>query len=720
MTAEPVEVTSADIARLSGVRPSAVSNWRRRHGDFPSAVGGTEKSPTFDLAEVTRWLRQQGRSVEIAPDERLWQAFDSVRGIMSTAEALVMVGIFLLHLHRNPEAPRPQDRDGLQRAMTEAEHAMRFGNDGVVAGLSGLLSPFDLSARQVNLLHAAAKAADMNGPRTTFGYLMSRFLDGPASSGFTATPPELADLMLDLAEPARGAVLDPACGTGGFMLAAMTRGYQRVLGQELNASLARLAGLRLAFASQRTADPQFDIHDGDALRQDAYPLRSAHAVVCNPPFADRNWGHDELSLDGRWEYGVPPRLESELAWVQHALAHTAPAGTTVMLMPPAAAARPTGRRIRAALVQRHALRAVITLPPRVAAQHALPLQLWVLQPPGEHQQTDRILFVDSSHRGPESGESGTASVRKPVRDLIVRAWSEFRAAPEGFTDIVGSACAVPLATVLNDEVDLTPKRYLRMPPPGGASRDDLAARRADMERLISDLTSALPPTPPMAPAEDRPTRFASLQELSQMGVAFIRRTREVDSVDAPRVQVRIVRGVDVAHGRTPSERDSVPLDPLRLVREGDVLVPAVARRLTARVATREYVGAYSTATVFLIRVDQAIIDPWFLAAYLSSSDGEYQATHMNSPAGDRTRFDPRRVRIPLLPIATQQHYGRMFRAIADFEDVLRSVHHHGQALVQDLTNSIASNLPNIGTSSVDQDALTPGVDREAAPASSAP
>src|SRR5205814_1888124 len=162
-------------------------------------------------------------------------------------------------------------------------------------------------------------------------------------------------------------------------------------------------------------------------------------------------------------------------------------------------------------------------------------------------------------------ESGPASVWQPIRDLIVRAWSEFRAAPEGFTDIAGSACAVPLATVLNDEVDLTPKRYLRMPPPGGASRDELAARLAAMDR---------------------------------------------------------------------------------------------------RVATRKYVGAYSTATVFLIRVDQAIIDPWFLAAYLSSSDGEYQATHMNSPAGERTRFDPRRVRIPLLPIATQQHYGRMFRAIA--------------------------------------------------------
>ena len=66
--------------------------------------------------------------------------------------------------------------------------------------------------------------------------------------------------------------------------------------------------------------------------------------MCNPPFADRNWGLEKLADDPRWVYGVPPRLESELAWVQHALAHVVPGGSVVMLMPPAAAprARPDG------------------------------------------------------------------------------------------------------------------------------------------------------------------------------------------------------------------------------------------------------------------------------------------------------------------------------------------------------------------------------------------
>lgn len=57
------EVTAAGIARLAGVGRAAVSNWRRRHADFPRPVGGTETSPSFALAEVESWLRKQENSL---------------------------------------------------------------------------------------------------------------------------------------------------------------------------------------------------------------------------------------------------------------------------------------------------------------------------------------------------------------------------------------------------------------------------------------------------------------------------------------------------------------------------------------------------------------------------------------------------------------------------------------------------------------------------------
>src|SRR5215467_14370392 len=59
--ASGTELTAADIARIAGVGRAAVSNWRRRHADFPQPVGGPATSPMFALDEVERWLAANGR-----------------------------------------------------------------------------------------------------------------------------------------------------------------------------------------------------------------------------------------------------------------------------------------------------------------------------------------------------------------------------------------------------------------------------------------------------------------------------------------------------------------------------------------------------------------------------------------------------------------------------------------------------------------------------------
>ena len=55
------QVTAAEISRLAGVTRATVSNWRRRHADFPSPAGGTDSSPLYDLAQVRDWLAGRGR-----------------------------------------------------------------------------------------------------------------------------------------------------------------------------------------------------------------------------------------------------------------------------------------------------------------------------------------------------------------------------------------------------------------------------------------------------------------------------------------------------------------------------------------------------------------------------------------------------------------------------------------------------------------------------------
>ncbi|MFE7972530.1 N-6 DNA methylase [Streptomyces shenzhenensis] len=719
MTTGRVEVTAADIARLAEVKPTAVSNWRKRHDDFPQPVGGTDRSPRFDLAEVEEWLGRQGKARHIAVAERLWQSFESARAGSAAEDALALTGLLLFHLHRHPGAQSPRDKAGLVQLMERAEHTFAEAPGGTVGSLGELLSPlqYELGARLLSLLVTAAEAATADGARTTFDDLCTRFLHQGPRSGLAATPRELADLMVTLAgPPTDGAVLDASCGSGTFLLAAADGGATRVQGQELSHSLALLAALRLAF---RNTDPaatavSFDVHTGDYLRRPAFRPGRAAAVVGHPPFADRNWGHEELVDHVGWEYGIPPRSESELAWIQQALAHAAPGAPVVLLLPPAVAFRPSGRRIRQELLRRGALRAVISLPAGYAAHYALALQIWVLRrpEPGELPPA-RVLLADS-------GEEQDPSM------LIQDLWARYVAAADdddsSFPARPGIARLVPVMDLLDEDVDLTPRRHLPQSATLGVSAETLDAGRTAVDEILRALRSALPAVgalpglPDLAEAARAGVRIATLAELAKSGVVVLRRPvhteRHRPAADVHRGQAGsapppapgpgealFLTARDVVTGRPPSEVGPAPDDIVQHqpVRVGDVLLPVTARSVVARVATVEDADAYPAATLHHIRVANTdILDPWYLAGFLSSVEGAHQAVSATSSLGSHTRLDPRRVRVPLFPIDRQRAYGAAFRAVADFSRLLRTAHDMGQDLARDATEAVAGALRGRG------------------------
>jgi hypothetical protein len=55
-------------------------------------------------------------------------------------------------------------------------------------------------------------------------------------------------------------------------------------------------------------------------------------------------------------------------------------------------------------------------------------------------------------------------------------------------------------------------------------------------------------------------------------------------------------------------------------------------------------------------------------------------------------FDPRRVRIPVLPIEDQRTHGAAFRRLADLVPTLRAAHDEGNALIRDLIDATVSSI----------------------------
>jgi len=343
-------------------------------------------------------------------------------------------------------------------------------------------------------------------------------------------------------------------------------------------------------------------------------------VLCHPPFGDRDWGQDELALDLRWDYGTPPNAEPELAWAQHALAHLRPGGRAVLVMPPAAAGRASGRRIRAEMLRRGALRAVIALGPGAIYPRHVGPHLWVLERPRDASLEPRVLLIDSAGY-----------------DTILNAWRSFSArdATAGGSE-PGAWRSVPAIELLDESVDLTPSRHVGIraaeSSPGEAA-EAVDAYQARVRAALEALSRALPGIECAPAARGIAWREVSIGELANSGTLQVHRA----SASREAGEVRI------GHG--------------------DVLLPVgAAGPAQARVATEEDEGGALGRGRYLIRPDPERIDPWFLAGFLSSPANLRQAKYGTSSM----RIDVRRLTVPLLPLSAQRRYAAAFRRLHDF------------------------------------------------------
>lgn len=718
MPENSTEVTAAGIARLAGVGRAAVSNWRRRHADFPKPVGGTETSPSFALREVEQWLRDQGKLAEVPLRERVWQQLAGHPA--GPVPALVHTGCALLLLRDSPTAWREiaavsdEAMAGVLSLALDDLLAARFGpaaepGRAVHAPGRAELLP------SVPLLRGAAELAAQNGVRETFEFLLGRQLDANPRQ-YTLTPPGLAALMAALAQtgkqPAR-TVLDPAAGTGALLRAV---GRPTALyAQETDPDLAALTALRLALHTDSANGCALAVRTGDTLRADAFPQLAADAVLCHPPFNERNWGHDELAYDPRWEYGFPARTESELAWVQHALARLREGGTAVLLMPPAAASRRSGRRIRADLLRRGALRAVIALPAGAAPPYGIPLHLWVLRKPvGGLRPSPELLLVDTaeSAESPAAGPGATVPSGgrdrldwQAVHSAVLAAWQSFEGEAEGAGEGTGAGAgtgedttgraagpesvrpaggrpgagrAIPVIELLDDDVDLAPARHLPPPAAAGGPAELIRVRERLTETL--GLTGTLTP-PAVTPSDPAHWPLTTVGELARAGALQLR-TGGSGTGPVPVLTEHDVLGSAAPSGSLPA--DGPPEEPV-LVETGDVVVPVLGGGAVARVIDDATAGAALGRNLQLLRPDPAALDPWFLAGFLRGTANNRQASSYASTA---TRLDARRLQLPRLPLAEQRRYGERFRALAAFEDALRLTGRLGGQLVQGMYDGL--------------------------------
>jgi len=165
-----------------------------------------------------------------------------------------------------------------------------------------------------------------------YEHILYKFAPTQAKQGEVYTPREVIQLLVEILDPKpRQSVYDPACGSGGMLIASHKHVREKhgkeekllLYGQEYNPDIYGLCRLNLIAHGIADAFIEF----GDALLYPRFTeggkLKSFSIVIANPPWNQDGYGEESLKKSDfreRYSFGYPPNTTADWAWIQHMLA----------------------------------------------------------------------------------------------------------------------------------------------------------------------------------------------------------------------------------------------------------------------------------------------------------------------------------------------------------------------------------------------------------------
>ncbi|MCL0068610.1 N-6 DNA methylase, partial [Thermodesulfovibrionales bacterium] len=334
------------------------------------------------------------------------------------------------------------------------------------AALGGLL---DLIGN-IALGTEAAKSKDLLG--RVYEYFLGEFANAEGKKGGQFyTPKSIVRLMVEMIEPYRGRVFDPACGSGGMFIMSEKFAEEHqgkisdisIYGQESNQTTYRLCRMNLAIRGIDGSQVKWN-NEGSFLN-DAHKDLKADFVLANPPFNDSDWSGQLLQNDPRWKYGRPPASNANFAWIQHIIYHLSPKGIMACVLANGSLSSQTNNEgeIRKALVENDLVDCIVALPKQLFYNTGIPACLWFISRKrmgnGDRKRTGQILFIDTSEEGYMEDRTHRAFREKDIAK-IAGTYHQWRTPGGLYKDIKGFCKSVTVEEITKHKFVLTPGRYV--------------------------------------------------------------------------------------------------------------------------------------------------------------------------------------------------------------------------------------------------------------------
>jgi len=475
MASETETVTLRDIALLAGgVTAPAVANWRKRFDDFPQPIGKDGRQPLFDRKDVIAWLTANGKAVDPSnTDDSLLAAVAKLLRQTSDLDPVTQLGLTL----NDPDF----------EYGTTPMHG-RFSDE--IRRLRTRFTPNEVLTAVIDrLVHSSGR----------------RFDEYRAPTRFSA-------LIANISQTPENAVLyDPCAGLGSTLAAAATS-TSELHGQELAPEIAAAARQLLA-----SRDLQANIVQGDTIREDKLANVIADRVFAVPPL---NMRLDEDAVndnDPRWTLRTPKKYDSDVAFIQIALAHLAPTGRAIVHTSLSVLYRTNS--ILETIVRNNQLDAVITLPAGVAPGAKVESCLLVIdkhRPTNTIERQTPILMVDIN-----DDEDVRYDISETFLNQMTDLWDEWNHTP------VASSVArtVTIAEIQQNDFNLSPARYVKqgtwprsLAELNGTDEDNMDGPWWQVELLLDMETSSFEQGPhvKLDTKAFKPSEQARITSLSQL------------------------------------------------------------------------------------------------------------------------------------------------------------------------------------------------------------
>lgn len=245
-----------------------------------------------------------------------------------------------------------------------------------------------------------------------YEYFLGKFAPAVASDdGVFFTPKSLVRMIMNVIEPARGTMLDPACGSGGMFVSASD--YVRDHGGNPAASMMFYGqekvdyNAKLCLMNMAVHGMQGIIKSGDAANtfyHDAHALDGkCDYVAANPPFnVDKvKWS---AAVDaGRLPLGTPkenkkhevPTSGANYLWINYFYSYLNDHGRAGFVMASSATDSNAERAQRRALVEAGAVDVMLYVGNNFFYTKSLPCTLWFLDKDKPQAIRDKVLFIDA-------------------------------------------------------------------------------------------------------------------------------------------------------------------------------------------------------------------------------------------------------------------------------------------------------------------------------------